>query len=86
MASDSFISFPCLFPIKVIGKTDPAFETAAIKIVRKHSPNLQGKIVANYSRKGRYLAITVNVHATSQQQLDTIYQELTAHESVMMVL
>lgn len=85
MSSDSFISFPCLFPIKVIGKTDPAFEAATIDIVRKYSLE-KGEIITNYSRKGRYLAITVNVYATSQQQLNTIYQKLTEHKSIIMVL
>jgi putative lipoic acid-binding regulatory protein len=38
------------------------------------------------SRQGSYLSVTCIVRATSREQLDTLYQELCDHPSVVMVL
>ena len=38
------------------------------------------------SRKGNFVSITVTITATSQQQLDAIYQDVTDHEDVLMAL
>jgi len=83
----SLLSFPCEFPIKVMGKADPALEGAVMQIMRKHVPDLsEGAVVEHYSKGGKYLSMTVTIMATSQEQLDTIYLELTADRRVMVVL
>ena len=38
------------------------------------------------SAKGNFVSVTVTVRATSREQLDDIYRELTAHEAVLMAL
>ncbi len=38
------------------------------------------------SADGNFLALTYTVHATSREQLDAIYRELTACKSVLMAL
>lgn len=83
----SLLSFPCLFPIKIIGKASPEFEGVVVEIVRKHVPSLgEGAIEEQYSKGGSYISMTVTITATSQAQLDAIYLELTANSQVMMVL
>lgn len=79
--------FPCEFPLKVFGKATPEFETFVLTTIRKHAPNLsEGAIEIKASEAGNYIAITIKIPATSKEQLDAIYIELTASELVLMVL
>lgn len=79
--------FPCTFPIKAVGKTDPAFEVFVLSVIRKHVPNLaENAIESRASKDGKYLALTVIIQATSKEQLDAIYQELSASDLVIMAL
>lgn len=83
----SLLTFPCEFPIKAMGKADLEFQGAVMRIIRKHVPTLgEGAVEARYSKEGHYLSITVTVPATSQEQLDAIYRDLTADNHVMVVL
>jgi putative lipoic acid-binding regulatory protein len=84
---DSLISFPCEFAIKVFGNKSEDFETAVITIIRKHCAELRENAFAyRPSKDGKYLAITITIQAESKEQLDTIYQELSANPNVLMVL
>lgn len=79
--------FPCNFPIKIMGKADTEFEILILSIIRKHSPELgEAAIRIRHSREGTYMSITAMIPAKSKQQLDAIYQDLTAEKSVLMVL
>jgi hypothetical protein len=81
------LSFPCDFPIKVMGKAAPGFEALVVGIVRRHAPNLgEGAVSSRGSSGGRYLALTLTVRAESRAQLDAIYRELSAHPDVLMSL
>jgi uncharacterized protein len=87
MKEESLLTFPCEFPIKVMGRSSETFETEVVGIVRKHVPDLsEGAVTRRGSGKGNYIAVTVIVTATSKEQLDNIYLELSAHEDVMMTL
>ncbi len=80
-------SFPCDFPVKILGRAEADFDTTIIAIVRRHYPDLrEGAVSLRPSRQGAYLAITVTVQAHSQAQLDALYQELSHHPLVTMVL
>jgi len=79
--------FPCEFPIKVFGKPTPEFEAFVLATIRKHVPNLdESTIEKKTSKEGNYLALTIKIQATSKDQLDAIYLELTASELVLMAL
>jgi putative lipoic acid-binding regulatory protein len=83
----SAIKFPCDFPIKVMGRADADFDLLAVNIVRKYVPDvLEGAVKSRLSRNQNYIAVTITVEAQSQEQLDNIYQELTAHDRVIMAL
>jgi len=85
-ADDEIFQFPCDFPIKVMGLNDDDFDSLVVTIVRRHAPDLsEGAVGLRTSRNGKYLAVSIVVRATSRQQLDRIYRELSAHERVMMV-
>lgn len=83
----SLLEFPCEFPIKVMGHARDDFESLVASLVRQHIPDLsESAIRKRPSKEGKYLAITVTVTATSREQLDAIYYDLTACEHVLMAL
>jgi uncharacterized protein len=84
---ETLLEFPCRFPIKAMGEHDENFEILVVELVRKHAPDLTEEAVASRaSQGGKYLSVTVTVTATSREQLDNIYRELTACEQVLMAL
>jgi len=81
------LTFPCAFPIKVMGVHSAGFEAEMVSIARKHAPNLEDTaVVSRPSKTGKYLALTLTIQAESQMQLDAIYCELSAHKDVRMTL
>ncbi|MFT3741576.1 MAG: DUF493 domain-containing protein [Gammaproteobacteria bacterium] len=83
----SSLTFPCDFPIKIVGKSSLDFQAAVLSIIRKHAPDLgEAAVVERHSKDSTYLSLTVTVHAHSQAQLDAIYQDLSAEPSVIMAL
>ena len=87
MSEESPLEFPCEFPIKMMGRDTPEFRAAARSLVEKHVGRLNDeRVQAASSRNGRFVSVTVTVTATSQQQLDDIYRDVTAHDDVLMAL
>ena len=79
--------FPSEFPIKVMGRRDSDLRALTQAIIERHAgPQPESSIRTRTSGDGNFLALTYLVRATSQQQLDTIYRELTACKSVLMAL
>ncbi len=84
---DSLLVFPCDFPVKILGRAEDDFVSLAVEIVRRHAPALEsGQVTTRPSRDGNFVAITCTIVATSRGQLDALYEELSAHERVMMAL
>ena len=84
---ESLIEFPCEFPVKVMGAAIPEFHTAIEKIVKKHDSEYNAdETKQNTSKTGKYVSLTLNIHATDKLQLDAIYQDLTNHELVLWAL
>ncbi len=83
----SLIQFPCDFPIKIIGKKTELFATEINQITRKHFPNTSDEaIIYQESQYGNYVSLTITVFVHDQQSLDGLYQELTKHPDIKMVL
>ncbi|MEB4592149.1 DUF493 domain-containing protein [Candidatus Thiothrix sp. Deng01] len=82
------LEFPCDFPIKVVGRTALEFHARVCEIVCRHdgsfdpSENMQTR----ESSAGKYQSLTVNLRATSKEQIDAVYQELKACELVLWAL
>ncbi|MCC6531407.1 MAG: DUF493 domain-containing protein [Burkholderiales bacterium] len=86
-AAESLIDYPCAFPIKVMGRTEPGFAQAIVELVRRHAPDFDpDSVEMRLSKQNRYLSLTCTVRATSREQLDALYRELCDHPSVVMVL
>lgn len=81
------IEFPTRFPVKVMGRDAPDFETMVLDIFRRHVDNMDAAGVSKRaSRDGNFIAITVVFDAQSQAQLDALYIELNANDRVLMTL
>ncbi len=84
---ESLIQYPSAFPIKVMGDKVDGFVHAVVEVVKKHDPTFDATTVElRDSSSGKYLGVTVTVTATSREQLDTLYRELTSHPMVKVVL
>ena len=85
--STSVQDFPSDFPIKVMGRHDSNLRALTQAIIERHAgPMAEANVKTRTSADGNFLALTYVVHATSREQLDAIYRELTACKSVLMAL
>jgi uncharacterized protein len=79
--------FPSDFPIKVMGRHDGDLRTLTQGIIERHAgPLAESRVRTRTSADGNFLALTYLVRASSREQLDAIYRELTACKSVLMAL
>ncbi len=84
---ESLLTFPTDFPIKVMGKRVDNFVQEILRVVRLHAPDFDAATVElRASRGGNYLSVTATIRATSREQLDALYRELTRHPLVKVVL
>ena len=87
MSEETLLEFPCDFPIKMMGRDSGEFRSIARQLVEKHTgPVADDAVQASVSAKGNFVSVTITVTATSREQLDDIYRDLTAHEAVIMAL
>jgi hypothetical protein len=87
VTEESLLSFPCVFPLKVMGRREDGFAQAVSEVVQRHAPDFSPRTLEmRTSKNGRYLSLTVTINAQSREQLDALYTELSKHPMVMMVL
>jgi len=61
-ATESLLTFPCSFPIKVMGLTQDGFAQAIVVVVKKHVPDYDASTLEmRASRAGKYLSLTCTV-------------------------
>jgi len=85
--SDTLLEFPCSFPIKMMGRADAAFSDTAVALVEQHVGKVAAdSIQTSASRNGNFVSVTVTIVAQSQEQLDSIYNELSNHEEILVAL
>jgi putative lipoic acid-binding regulatory protein len=85
--SESLLTFPCVFPIKVMGRREDGFAQTVVEIVQRHAADFHaGTMEMRSSKNARYLSLTVTLNAKSREQLDALYSELSKHPMVIMVL
>ncbi|MCF8149429.1 MAG: DUF493 family protein [Burkholderiaceae bacterium] len=85
--AETLLEFPCDFPLKIMGAAEADFAQSIVAVVLAHAPDFDpGLVEMRASKGGKYLSLTCTVRAVSQQQLDALYRELTAHPMVKVVL
>lgn len=81
------IEFPCLYPIKIIGVASAGFQDEVIEIVEKHAGKISSDLIElQPSKKNTYVSVRITIAATGVDQLQSLFDELKALESVQMVL
>lgn len=87
VVEESLIIYPCSFPIKVMGAKVDGFVHAVTTVAQQFDPSFDAKTLElRESKGGNYLGITLNITATSREQLDELYRTLSTHPMVKMVL
>jgi uncharacterized protein len=80
------LTFPCTFPIKVMGHNTKAFSSAVEEIFNRHLDPGHYTSTSRLSSGNKYLSITVTFTARSMSQLNALYEELNRNELVVMTL
>jgi putative lipoic acid-binding regulatory protein len=80
------MTFPCQFPIKVMGLNTEMFPPTIKAIIRAHVNSDEIAYSSQLSSGDKYLSITATFTAQSKEQLDALYQELNDHQLVKMTL
>jgi putative lipoic acid-binding regulatory protein len=71
----------------MMGRDSPEFRETARLLVEKHTgPVDDAAVNGALSRNGNFVSITITVNATSQQQLDDIYRDVSSHDDILMAL
>ncbi len=85
MSEDELWQFPCDFMFKAMAHANRNAEDEIVSVINRHIP---GDYVAKlkHSKNGNYVAVTVNLIATSKQQLDEIYLAVNELDCVKVCL
>lgn len=84
---DRALTFPSRLDIKAMGKHDAHFEALIVDIVRRHVASEDVHAVrTRMSNANRYVAVTLTITASSYDQLDAIYQNLSDCAQVLFAL
>ena len=84
---DHKITYPCEYPIKVLGEDVDNFSEEVLVIIRRHSPDLiEESIATRASRNGKYLSVKVTIIARSAEHIEAMHSELKASGRVQVVL
>lgn len=86
-AAAEWLEFPCEFFIKAMGLNAEDFADLVARLIGRHVADLEGaKVEQRTSSGGKYLSVTIGFQAQDRPQLEAIYQELSRHPRVLMVL
>lgn len=84
---DTLLEFPTEFPLKIMGLADEALAGNVLAVIQRHAPDFDGsQVETRASSGGKYTSLTCTINATSKDQLDALYRELSAHPMVKVVL
>lgn len=84
---DEVMKFPTEFPILAMGLNETDFRELVETIAKKHFPDFDStKTQTKLSKSDKYISINIVVNATSKEQLDAFYRELTSNKRVKFAL
>jgi len=70
-----------------MGPALPEFHDVINKIAKTHDSEFDANQTnQKVSKTGKYVSLTLNIHAKDKPQLDAIYKEFTDHELVLWAL
>jgi uncharacterized protein len=81
------LSFPCDYPLKVMGRPGEEFRARVHQIVLRHAPDLAPeRLSERLSANGNFLSLSYLLRARSREQIEALVAELKACEGVLMLL
>lgn len=81
------LKFPCDFPISIMGMNVPEYKGTILTILKKHVPEVtENSLRTAYSANKKYCSLKTHFTAQSREQMDALYEELTANGLVKWVL
>ena len=81
------IEFPCDYPVKVMGRMVPHFESVVIEVFERHDPGFsRERISIKRSREGTFVSVTIFITATGKPQLEALHRDLLSTGLVSMVI
>ena len=81
------ITFPCDYPIKVIGDGVVGLSDLVLKIASEYDDTLTAdKLSERQSREGNYRSITIRFRATGEDQRALLFSALKKQDVIRMVL
>jgi putative lipoic acid-binding regulatory protein len=85
--ADSPLQFPTDYPIKVVGRSDPALRVRIDAVVLRHAPDTAAeRISERASGAGNFVSITYVIIARNREQVVALVEELASSEGVVMVI
>ncbi len=86
-ASEPTITFPCDYPIKVVGDAAEDFTATVCQVVQRHDSSFDASsIEVVESRTARFLSVRLTLRATGEAQLKALFADLKATGRVHMVV
>jgi putative lipoic acid-binding regulatory protein len=86
-SSGELLTFPTIYPIKVVGRRSDTMRANIDAIVRQHVPDLtEDQISERASKEQHFLAITYTINAQSKEQIVALANALQASKDVIMVI
>lgn len=82
---EKMLQFPCLFTYKVIGLAQPELIDQIVKVIQCKLPGDYTPQIKS-SNKGNYLSVSITIFASSFEQIESLYHELSNINIVRMVL
>ncbi len=87
MNEQSPLVFPTDYPIKVVGRQEPALRARIDAVFHKHVADLEPhRISERSSGQGNFVSITYVIVARSREQVVALVEELAATSGVVMVI
>ena len=84
---DSPLTFPCTYPLKVMGANFSEFRSRMRAVIEGElGPGEPQQVTEKLSSNGKFLSLTCTVTVASRDQLDGLYRALHATGLVLMAL
>lgn len=81
------VTYPCDYPVKVIGDAAPRFEERVVATALRHDPTLSSaRISSRDSRSGNFRSVTLLLTAEGEGQIRSLFADLKQLEFVRLVL
>ncbi|MBL39370.1 MAG: DUF493 domain-containing protein [Xanthomonadales bacterium] len=85
--TEGALEFPCRYPVKAMTHArERALDQVITAIANQGADPDRASVTVRPSRNGRFQSITVEVHAQSRTQLESVYSSLRALDVVVMTL